>query len=45
MRKNPLLTLFSSPVRISWTLLLLMTAVFFFRPVETGDIWWHLKAG
>ena len=45
MRKNPLLTLFSSPVRICWTLLLLMTAVFFFRPVETGDIWWHLKAG
>lgn len=36
---------FLRPERVSGVLLLIMVAVFFFRPVETGDIWWHLKAG
>lgn len=45
MKKKTFPTWFPSPDRISWWLLLLMTAVFFYRPVETSDIWWHLKAG
>ncbi|MBZ0165738.1 MAG: hypothetical protein K8I00_02950 [Candidatus Omnitrophica bacterium] len=35
-----------SPLELlSWALLVVFTGVLFFRPIETGDIWWHLKAG
>jgi len=27
------------------TILVIFLGLFFFRPVEDGDIWWHLKAG
>ncbi len=45
MKNKRFVTNLLCPERISWTLLLLLTAVLFFRPVEISDIWWHLKAG
>ncbi|MGE0267230.1 MAG: hypothetical protein AB7S78_02060 [Candidatus Omnitrophota bacterium] len=43
--KNKPATLTAIVEKITWVFLSALFVILFFKPVETGDIWWHLKIG